>query len=258
MSFPPKPKLSIFATPQQAAQQAVSQLRQSIDFVSPEEAEVHLVLGGDGFMLHTLHQVAHLGKPLFGMNFGSIGFLMNVPRFEGLYERLASAHQTKVHPLLLKATSTHGRDISYLAYNEVSLLRQVHQTAKIEISVDQAVRVPELICDGLIVATPMGSTAYNFSAGGPILPMNANLLTLTPLSPFRPRRWRGALLPQDVAIDIAVLEASARPVSITADYQEFRDLMHARISLDRTQHATILFDSHQTLDERIISEQFAI
>ena len=218
-------------------------------------ASVIVALGGDGFMLQTLH--LHLGRevPIYGMNFGSIGFLMNEFREEGLLERLAAAEPARIHPLLMRVESAAG-SVEALAFNEVSLLRETRQTAKLRVSLDGKVRLPELICDGILVSTPAGSTAYNLSAHGPILPIDAALLAMTPLSPFRPRRWRGALLPHQAKIRLDILEPSKRPVSATADSFEVREVTRVEVAEDRSTSMTMLFDAGHSLNERILAEQF--
>jgi NAD+ kinase len=242
------------------AKSAEAMLRQRYDFVASEEARILVALGGDGFMLHTLHRMlegecAHL--PVFGMNRGTVGFLMNDWRVDGLPERIASAKAIRVAPLEMRATTVGGQTFTHAAINEVSLLRETRQTAQIEISVNGRVALPELACDGVLVATPAGSTAYNLSARGPILPLAAKMLALTPISPFRPRRWSGAILPDDTAVCLRVLEPENRPVSAVADQIEVRDVAKVEITLDRERSLTLLFDPEHALDERIALEQFA-
>jgi NAD+ kinase len=252
------PKIALLASDKQETQEALLLLSKKYRCVSPEEADFLVVLGGDGFMLHSLHQAMALKKPIFGMNFGSLGFLMNSYRSEHLLERIQKAHRAQVFPLEMQAIKCTGDSKTYFAFNEISLLRQRHQAAKIRILVDERVRLDELICDGALVATPTGSTAYNFSASGPILPITSNLLALTPISPFRPRRWRGALLPNEVNITFEILESEKRPVSVTADYQEERDICRVHVKQSKTHSVWLLFDSEKTLGERIIEEQFAV
>ena len=234
-------------------------LRQRYDFAPLEEAETIVALGGDGFMLQTLHAMLDKGRstPVFGMNRGTVGFLMNDWRMDCLPERIAAAKAIRVAPLEMKATTVAGDTRGHAAINEVSLLRETRQTAKIEISVNGRVALPELACDGVLVATPAGSTAYNLSAHGPILPLQAKMLALTPISPFRPRRWSGAILPDDTAVCMRVLEAENRPVSAVADQVEVRDVSKVEVRLDRDRSLTLLFDPEHALDERIAMEQFA-
>jgi len=220
-----------------------------------DDASVIIALGGDGFMLQTLHYFLRRNLPIYGMNFGSIGFLMNEFREEGLQNRLDAATPTKIHPLLMRAQGASG-PAEALAFNEVSLLRETRQTAKLRISLAGKVRLNELICDGILVSTPAGSTAYNLSAHGPILPIDAALLAMTPLSQFRPRRWRGALLPHQAKIRVDILEPAKRPVSATADSFEVREVTRVDIAEDRSTSMTMLFDAGHSLDERILAEQF--
>jgi NAD+ kinase len=194
---------------------------------------------------------------VFGMNRGTVGFLMNDWRIDRLEERIANAKAIRVAPLEMRATTVKGEQFTYAAINEVSLLRETRQTAKIEISVNGRVALPELACDGVLVATPAGSTAYNLSARGPILPLQAKMLALTPISPFRPRRWSGAILPDDTAVCFSILEAENRPVSAVADQIEVRDVARVEVRLDRERSLTLLFDPEHALDERIAMEQFA-
>jgi NAD+ kinase len=241
------------------AKSAEALLRQCYDFASLEEAETLVALGGDGFMLQTLHAMLDESapRPVFGMNRGTVGFLMNDWRIDCLSERIQSAKAIRVAPLEMRATTVSGETFVHAAINEVSLLRETRQTAKIEISVNGRVALPELACDGVLVATPAGSTAYNLSARGPILPLAAKMLALTPISPFRPRRWSGAILPDDTAVSLQVLEADNRPVSAVADQVEVRDVAKVEIRLDRDRSLTLLFDPEHALDERIAMEQFA-
>jgi NAD+ kinase len=234
-------------------------LRRRYRFASVDGAETLVALGGDGFMLQTLHRMLEEGstKPVFGMNRGTVGFLMNDWRLDQLPERIAAAKAIRVAPLQMCATTVGGEQFTYAAINEVSLLRETRQTAKIEISVNGRVALPELACDGVLVATPAGSTAYNLSARGPILPLQAKMLALTPISPFRPRRWSGAILPDDTAVCFTILEAKNRPVSAVADQIEVRDVARVEVKLDRERSLTLLFDPEHALDERIAMEQFA-
>ncbi|HWA89580.1 MAG TPA: NAD kinase [Rhizomicrobium sp.] len=237
------------------AQAALKLMRARYEDAGAEACDVIVALGGDGFMLQTLHGFLDAAKPIYGMNLGSVGFLMNEFREEDLGQRLARAESAKIHPLTMTATSAQGTR-NARAFNEVSLLRQTRQAAKIRILVDDKVRTPELICDGVLVSTPAGSTAYNLSAHGPILPIDADLLALTPISAFRPRRWRGALLSHKARVRFEMLEAQKRPVSAVADDLEVRDVTSVDVAEDRSVSMTMLFDAGHSLDERILAEQF--
>lgn len=242
------------------AKAAEAMLRHRFSFADADRAETLVALGGDGFMLETLHEMLDGDRscvPVFGMNRGTVGFLMNEWRIDRLPDRIAAAKPIRVAPLEMRATTVGGKSFIHSAINEVSLLRETRQTAKIEISVNGRVALPELACDGVLVATPAGSTAYNLSARGPILPLQAKMLALTPISPFRPRRWSGAILPDDTAVSLAILEAENRPVSAVADQTEVRDVAKVEIRLDRDRSLTLLFDPEHALDERIAMEQFA-
>ncbi len=254
----PVPRLALVGSDAPAAQLACEELRARYEFVSIAEADVIVALGGDGFLLHTLHQAlsAQTPKPMFGMNRGTVGFLMNEFSADDLPARIAAARSFTLHPLLMTATTVSGETVRWPAFNEVSLLRETRQTAKIEIAIDGQVRMEELICDGVIVATPAGSTAYNLSANGPILPLQTDLLALTPISPFRPRRWRGALLPETSVIEFRVLEAEKRPVSAVADQTEVRDVATVRVASEPGISLKLLFDPGYALDDRIVLEQF--
>jgi NAD+ kinase len=223
---------------------------------SIEEAETVVALGGDGFMLQTLHRFMNTGKRIYGMNRGSVGFLMNDFREDGLRERIAAAVPETIRPLRMRAEDMDGQVTEAFAINEVSLFRQSYQAAKIAINVDGKERLAELICDGVMLATPAGSTAYNLSAQGPIIPIDAPLLALTPVSPFRPRRWRGALLPNQVSVSFAVMEPDKRPVNAVADHSEVKSVRSVHIEEARDATATILFDASHSWDERILAEQF--
>ncbi len=225
-----------------------------------QDADVVVCLGGDGFMLETLHRIMahHAATPVYGMNCGSVGFLMNAFAEDDLLARLDRAQAAVLHPLRMHAVTQTGAVEEALALNEVSLLRQLRQAAKIRITVDGRVRLAELICDGVLVSTPAGSTAYNLSAHGPIVPLSANLLPLTPISAFRPRRWRGALLPSTADVLFEILEMDKRPVAAVADFTEVRDVASVAISEDRSVVTTILFDPEQGLSERIVTEQFTV
>ena len=221
-----------------------------------ELSDVIIAIGGDGMLLKALRNSIEKNKPVFGLNKGNVGFLMNELSFDNLENRIQTARKVKMHPLFMSAHKMNGNIFTELAVNEVSILRQTHQAAHLKITVDKKERLNELVCDGILVSTPIGSTAYNLSARGPIIPLNANILALTPISSFRPRRWRGALLPQRVKIRIEVLNFDTRPVSATADNVEARDIKYIEISTDKTKKLTILHDSDHSLDERIMKEQF--
>jgi NAD+ kinase len=222
------------------------------------EADVLVALGGDGLMLETLHRTLDRGLPVFGMNCGSVGFLMNAYAEDDLPQRVARAQEAVLHPLRMRAVTESGTVAEALAINEVSLLRQLRQAAKVRIVVDGRVRMEELICDGVLISTPAGSTAYNLSAHGPIVPLGANLLPLTPISAFRPRRWRGALLPNTAQVLFEVLEGDKRPVSATADFTEVRDVVSVAVHEDTGVSLRVLFDPDRNLGERILAEQFTV
>lgn len=225
--------------------------------VPPEDAEVVVALGGDGYMLETLRSAIGAGKPIYGMNRGTVGFLMNEYREDGLIERIRAATPQILHPLRMKAFCRDGEVVEGLAINEVSLFRASAQAAKIRIVVDGVERLAELVCDGVLVATPAGSTAYNLSAHGPIIPLGAGVLALTPISAFRPRRWRGALLPHGAKIAFEALRPEKRPVNAVADVMEVRDVVRVEIEEDRAVSLTVLYDPEHNLEERVLKEQFA-
>jgi NAD+ kinase len=249
-------RVAFVASDNLEAQAALQRLTQRYGAYGGSKPDAVVALGGDGLMLQTLHRFMHRDLPIYGMNRGSVGFLMNEYQEDDLFERLDRAETAVTHPLAMTATDDDGRTHKALAINEVSLFRQTHQAAKLKISVDDKVRMDELICDGVLVATPAGSTAYNLSAFGPILPIDTALLALTPISPFRPRRWRGALLPNKAHIAIDVLEPEKRPVSAVADHAETRAVIRVEIAEDSTIDLVMLFDPGHSLDERILSEQF--
>jgi NAD+ kinase len=249
-------RIAFVASPADEAQAALLRLRRQYGDAPVENADAVVALGGDGLMLQTLHRLMGTSIPIYGMNRGSVGFLLNDYREEGLRERLAAAQFSLIHPLAMTATDADGEVHKQRAINEVSMFRQIYQAAKLRIHIDGKVRLTELICDGVLVATPAGSTAYNLSAHGPILPLGSPLLALTPISPFRPRRWRGALLPDRTIVDIEVLEHAKRPVSVAADHNEIRSVLHVHISLDRASSMLMLHDSDHGLEERVIAEQF--
>ena len=253
-------RLALVASPAEPAQTAAAELRRLYEWVPIERADLVVALGGDGFLLQTMHSMLdrHRTVPVFGMNLGTVGFLMNEWSPHLLENRLNRAKTMKVSPLRMDATTVDGTRISSPAMNEVSLLRETRQTAWIEVQVNGRIVLPELVCDGVMVATPAGSTAYNFSAQGPILPLESALVALTPISPFRPRRWRGAILPDRTRITFRVLDPVKRPVSAVADQREVRDVVSVEIYVDRATPLTLLFDPEHALDDRIAMEQFAI
>jgi NAD+ kinase len=256
VTAPPR-RVAVVAAETEAAQQALGELCSHYRCVPPERAEIIVPLGGDGFMLETLHRFLAMGLPIYGMHRGSVGFLMNAYRPDGLYERLAAAQPVVLHPLQMTAEDEHGGRHRGLAFNEVSLLRESRQAAKLRVSVDGVVRLEELMADGILVATPVGSTAYNLSAHGPIIPLGAGVLALTPISAFRPRRWRGALLPHEARVRIDAVETDKRPVSAVADFTEVRDIVSVAVSENRDVAITLLFDHDSNLEERVLKEQFA-
>ncbi len=252
------PRLALLVSDSHVALAAGRDLRARYAFVDVADADVVVAIGGDGFLLQTLHDAMHAAapRPVFGMNRGTVGFMMNDFKAGDLPERIAAARPFALHPLQMIAETVAGQIIASPAINEVSLLRETRQTAKIEIAIDGKVRMEELICDGVLVATPAGSTAYNLSAHGPILPLQSDLLALTPISPFRPRRWRGALLPDASRIEFRVREAAKRPVSAVADQLEVRDVARVTVTSDKSIALTLLFDPDYALDDRIVLEQF--
>ena len=254
-SAPPE-RIAFLASEHDAAQAALAELSRSYGNAPPEKAEVIVPLGGDGFMLETLHRFLELGVPIYGVHRGSVGFLMNTYEHAGLPARLARAQSVKLYPLEMLARDQRGSRHRAIAFNEVSLLRQGRQAAKLRVTVDGVVRVDELMCDGILVATPVGSTAYNLSAHGPIIPLAADILALTPITPFRPRRWRGALLPRSATVQLETLETDKRPVSATADFTEVRDVVEVTVCETRAVAQTVLFDPEHNLEERILKEQF--
>ena len=254
--LPPNPKLAFVASQAPEAQLALERLVRFYGQTPVEDADVVVALGGDGLMLQTMHMLLGAAKPIYGMNRGSVGFLLNEFREQDLYVRIEEAERSVVHPLTMRAVDIHGVTHKAPAINEVSLLRQTAQAAKLSISVDGMMRLEELSADGVLVSTAVGSTAYNFSANGPILPLKAPLLALTPISAFRPRRWRGALLPDNARVTIAVLEAEKRPVHAVADHIEFRHISEVNIEMDYGVDLVLLHDHGHGLEERILREQF--
>jgi NAD+ kinase len=248
--------LSFIASPTPEAQAALEELVGLYGNTPPAEADVIVALGGDGFMLQTLHETINAGPRVYGMNRGSVGFLMNDYRTEDLPARIATAVENEFHPLKMTTTDADGSTSVALAINEVYLFRQSYQAAKLRVEIDGHVRLEELICDGLMIATPAGSTAYNLSAHGPILPLEAPLLAMTPVSAFRPRRWRGALLPNRVCVDIHILEPDKRPVNAVADNAEVKSILHVRVAQSKDMTARILSDPDHSWSDRILAEQF--
>lgn len=253
-------RLALVVSETEKAEAAAAQFRDLFDWVPLEEADAAVVLGGDGFLLQTLHAMLDAERivPVYGVNLGTVGFLMNRNRApEKLLSRIAKSREHAIDPLAMEAVTQDGARHAYCAINEVSLLRETRQTAKIQVSVNDKVRIPELVCDGVLVSTPAGSTAYNLSASGPILPLDSRLLALTPISAFRPRRWRGAILPDRYTIELTVKEPVKRPVSAVADQKEVRDVAEVRVRVAQDRRLTLLFDPGHSLDERIVAEQFA-
>lgn len=250
------PRVAFVASEAEAAQAALADLQKRYGRVQPQDSDIVVPLGGDGFMLETLHRFVATGRPIFGMHRGSVGFLMNSYRLDDLYERLAAAQPVELHPLEMRARQVDGTAHRAIAFNEVSLLRETRQAAKLRVAVDDVVRLEELMADGILLATPVGSTAYNLSAHGPIIPLGAGILALTPISAFRPRRWRGALLPHGAHVRIDALENGKRPVSAVADFTEVRDVVSVEIHENRDIGVTLLFDGDANLEERVFKEQF--
>ena len=249
-------RIAFVASAGDEAQAALAQLGNLYGNCAPADADIVVALGGDGLMLQTLHQHMRSDRPIYGMHRGTVGFLMNEYSTGDLLARLAAARESLIHPLLMRATDVHGAVHLHHAINEVALFRQTHQAARLRIMIDERERMAELIADGILVATPAGSTAYNLSAQGPIIPINAALLALTPISPFRPRRWRGALLPNTAYVVIEVLESEKRPVAAVADHDEARDVRRVEVLSDKSISMRMLFDPGHSLEERILSEQF--
>ena len=260
-TMPSAPRLALLASQTVRAQAAAEELSHAHAMVPLEEADIAVVLGGDGFMLQTLHHMLDCGRiiPAYGINLGTVGFLMNRQKSSrSIAERVARARAIAVNPLAMTAQTASGTKETFYAINEVSLLRETRQTAKLEVSVNGKIRIPALACDGVLVATPAGSTAYNLSANGPILPLGSNMLALTPISPFRPRRWRGAILPDHYEVDFRVLEPEKRPVAAVGDQKEWRDILAVKVASAREKQLSLLFDPGSTLEDRIFSEQFQV
>ncbi len=251
-------RIAFVASAVAEAQKARRRLAQRYGDARPETADVIVALGGDGLMLTTLQRFMNSGKPIYGMHRGTVGFLMNEFAESNLHERLAAAQVTVIHPLLMRARDVAGRVHRHHAINEVSVFRQTYQAARLRVLVDGKERLAQLIADGILLSTPAGSTAYNFSVQGPIIPIDAPLLALTPISPFRPRRFRGALLPDRARVTIEVIEIEKRPVAAVADHNEVRSVRTVEINMDHSIAMNLLFDPGHSLDERIISEQFGV
>lgn len=255
------PRIACLADTTSKAQAALVELSAHYNFIDiagkRTRPDVIIALGGDGFMLQVLHRYMHRGIAVYGMNCGSVGFLLNSYHRDNLHERLVNARRATLHPLVMYTRTADGRERQELAINEVSLFRESRQAAKIRISIDHVVRVEDMMADGILVSTPAGSTAYNFSAGGPIIPLSGDLLALTPIAPFRPRRWRGALLNHQSSITFEVLEHDKRPVSAVADFTEVRDVLSVSVFEDRSIALSLLFDPEHNLEERITNEQFS-
>ena len=251
-------RIAFVASQTEEAQTARATLISQYGDAPLDAADVIVALGGDGFMLRTLHRHMARALPVYGMKLGTVGFLMNQYHPAGLRERLERAQPTVLHPLLMEAATEAGSNTTALAFNEVSLLRQTKQAAHLRVSLNGIVKIEELICDGILVSTPAGSSAYNLSAHGPILPLGSQLLALTPISPFRPRRWRGAILPAVTEVRFEILDPYKRPVSATADSHEVRDIIEVSIRESRERTMTLLFDPEHNLEERILNEQFEL
>jgi len=257
-------KIGIIADKNSVAKKALAKLKRKYKLIAIKDednvakaVDLIIALGGDGLMLHSLHRFMNAGKPIYGMNCGTIGFLMNEYNDKDLLKNLAKAKITKIHPLLMKAVTADGKTHEAVAVNEVSLLRKSGQAAKVKISIDGVTHLGEMVCDGVLVATPAGSSAYNFSIGGPILPLKSKLLALTPISPFRPRRWRGALLPHKVTVRFDIVHHKKRPVNVTADFHDVSDVTSVEVKEDSSKTFELLFDPGHGLEERILREQFA-
>lgn len=249
-------KIHFYAADTKKAKEAFETMTEKFGQCKEPDCDFVVVLGGDGTMLEALHEYGNSDKPVYGMNFGSVGFLMNPYEVGDLTDKLKKASAVEIYPLSMKATDLHGNIHEALAFNEVSMIRETRQAASLRISVGDVVRIPELVCDGILVSTPAGSTAYNLSAHGPILPLSSNLLALTPISAFRPRRWRGALIPAGLKITIEAMNVDKRPISATADSSEVRDVVKVEIHQSTSVSRTLLFDPDHHLEERILKEQF--
>tara|TARA_Y100000994_G_scaffold228485_1_gene212778 strand:+ start:92 stop:859 length:768 start_codon:yes stop_codon:yes gene_type:complete len=250
-------RIAFLASTSEEAQSAFADLVKRYKNIPADEADAIVALGGDGFMLRVMHDYKDANKPIYGMNRGSVGFMMNAYTPDDLPARLARAEPVTLRPLVMTTITMSGKKEEAIAINDVSLFREIQQAAKIKITVDDIVRLEELICDGILLCTPAGSTAYNLSAHGPIVPIASDVLCLTPISAFRPRRWRGAILPNNARVKFEILEGQKRPVSACADAYEVRNVASVEVSLDTSTNLTMLFDPEHDLEERILSEQFA-
>lgn len=250
-------KIAIVSSGSDKAELCHAELRKEYRIFDPGDAEVILALGGDGLMLHSMHQFLELDRPIYGINCGTVGFLMNELSKKNLFERIDEAESTEVFPLEMEATLLDGSKQTKIAFNEVSLIRYSHQSANLSIRINGVERISRLICDGVLVSTPMGSTAYNLSARGPILPLESKILALTPVSPFRPRRWSGALLPSSSIVELTNLDPGKRPIGASADFFEVKDAVTITVRENRERPFRVLFDSSHSLEERIFNEQFA-
>ena len=250
-------RIAFLASTSEEAQSAFADLVKRYQNIPADEANPIVALGGDGFMLRVMHDYKDANKPIYGMNRGSVGFMMNAYTPDDLPARLARAEPVTLRPLVMTTITMSGKKEEAIAINDVSLFREIQQAAKIKITVDDIVRLEELICDGILLCTPAGSTAYNLSAHGPIVPIASDVLCLTPISAFRPRRWRGAILPNNARVKFEILEGQKRPVSACADAYEVRNVASVEVSLDTSTNLTMLFDPEHDLEERILSEQFA-
>lgn len=249
-------QIAVVASETEAAQHAARALSERYQAVEPAQADVIVALGGDGFMLRTLHDYLYLDKPFYGLKLGRVGFLMNQYDDNDLPARIRRTHPAILRPLEMRVTSVDGEETVSLAFNEVALLRQTNQAAHVQVTLNGTVKLEELVCDGILVSTPAGSTAYNLSAHGPILPLDANVLALTPISPFRPRRWRGAILPYTTRVGFRALDTRKRPISATADFHEVRHVLKVDVAQSREYAVRLLFDPEHNLEERILDEQF--
>lgn len=249
-------ELAVLGSGSEKAAAARAELAENYDFVEPEKADALVALGGDGFLLHCIHEYKDLGVPIYGMNRGTVGFLLNAYRAEDLKDAVQHAQRIKLAPIRIEIETGDGETHSLLAFNEMSIVRYSNQSANLRIFIGGRKQVEKYVGDGLILATPAGSTAYNLAVRGPILPLDANVLALTPVSPFRPRRWFGAVVSNSTTLTIEVIDPDKRPVGVSGDFNEVREPVRVTARLDPEAAVTVLFDPHQSLDDRIVSEQF--